>query len=143
MYCAVPTTAPARVSALGASLARAERASSVSLEIPKSRILDGERAVVALSEKEVGGLEIAMDDAGGVRLCEGARGLDADVHGERHFDAAVALETHGQVFARQVLHDHVEADDRIGPDIEDSDDVVALHLAGRAGLTTEALRDLG
>ena len=40
-----------------------------------------------------------------------------------------------------MLHDHVEADPRIGADVEDVDDVLALDLPERERLATEASDD--
>ena len=46
-----------------------------------------------------------------------------------------------EVLAGEVLHDHVEADARIGADVEHVDDVLALDLAERARLAPEASDD--
>ena len=54
--------------------------------MPKSRSFTTSRVAVALDEHDVLGLEIAVDDAGGVRVLERAQDLAHD--GERALAAA-------------------------------------------------------
>ena len=103
--------------------------------------LHEQRAVVAGREEDVGRLEVAVDDAGRVRLLEAARHLVADHHAGRDVEALVALEAALEILAGEVLHDHVEADPGVGADVEHVDDVLALDLPEREGLTTEASDD--
>ena len=59
----------------------------------------------------------------------------------RDVEALLALESRLEILAGEMLHDHVEADARIGADVEHVDDVLALDLSEREGLTTEASDD--
>src|SRR5205823_4217488 len=71
-----------------------------------------------------------------------ARGLVRDVDGGGDVHLIFALDALREVLAGEVLHHHVEAPAIVLADIEDLDDVLALHARGGARLLAEALRDL-
>ena len=98
--------------------------------------------VFARAKKDVGGLEIAVNDARFVGLREAAADLhgDADRGVRRH--ALLARQKRREILPGQILHDEIEAEPVVGPDVEDLDDVVALDEARRAGLLPEAHGDV-
>ena len=89
------------------------------------------------------GLEVAVNEARGVRLGERARDLgdDADDVSAGRGDRA-ALEAMVEILALEVLHRDVR---RAVPDavIEDLHDVRALELRGGLGFALEALAHVG
>ena len=125
-----PVSASGDVSSRGRSI----------FEMPKSTIFAKQRIGVALHEEDVVGLEIAMDDPGGVRACEALEDLRDDVQrlGERH--AARPAEALAEVLAAEQLHDEIRAS-VLGAGVEDRDDVRALDRAHRPRLAGEARDD--
>ena len=69
--------------------------------------LDAGRAVGARGEEEVGGLEVAVDDAERVRLGERLAGLQHVVDGLGRGEVAALLERPREVAALEVLHHDV------------------------------------
>ena len=128
----MPSTVPRRVSVF------AERPCD-SFEIPKSTIFARVGAVVARAEENVVGLEVAVDDPGGVRAHESAQDLSRDVNGFPNRQHAVALEPAPEVLAGEQLH-HEKGQSLLGgTGIEDVHDVLALDDARRLGLALKAL----
>ena len=93
------------------------------------------------SEDDVGRLEIAMDDAGGVRRVEPPGQARRDVHRALDRHRLLAREHRRQRLARHVLHDEERriADD----DVEEAGHVGMLDGAHRLRLVLEALAELG
>ncbi len=84
-----------------------------------------------------------MDDAERMRLGEGFARLEDVLHRLRDWDLAALLHELGEVLSLEELHDHVGEARGERPDVEDSDDVLALHLHGGARLAREARLCLG
>ena len=104
--------------------------------------LDHDAAIGLVREEQVAGLQVAVNDALGVRFGQGFQRFDDVVDGFGHRQCAVRLEHLLEVEAFEVLHDHERAAVRESPHVQHAHDVLALHARGGAGLTREALDDL-
>ena len=107
--------------------------------------LHAHRPVVAVGEEDVRRLEVAVDDARGVRLHERAGDLVTDLRHGHRFEAPPGLlaQAHLDVLPVEELHHHVEADLGVAPHVEDLHDVLALDGARRARFAFEARGQLG
>ena len=105
--------------------------------------LDEVLGAASLQEKDVLGLEIAVDDAVLVGRVEGVRDLRADHHGTRRIEVPLAFEAIGQRLALQVLHDEIELATRRRAEVGDVDDVLVADLVDRLRFLHEARDDLG
>ncbi len=103
--------------------------------------LDDVALPVALDQHDVLGLEVAMDDAGGVRVLEPAQDLamDRERPRGRHRPGRDRL---GQRLARQELHHQEQRALGRAAEVGDGDDVRVREPAGRLGLALEAAREL-
>jgi hypothetical protein len=102
-------------------------------------------AVVAALEEDVVGLEVAVDDAGGVRGGEGVGDLGGDLAGAGPREG-FALEVAAQADAADELDDEEGAAAVEGAVVEGADDVRVIDGGGGHRLAGEAggdLRDLG
>ena len=107
--------------------------------MPKSSTLTKSALAVARDEEDVLGLEIAVDDAGGVRGLERAADLHGDLRGAHRLEAPLVREHVGEVDAVEVLHDEVGAAVLGRAEVGDVDDVRVADARGRARLAAEAL----
>ena len=112
--------------------------------MPKSSTLTQRRAVGAARDEQVRRLEVAVDDAGGVRLGERlARLEDVARTASSTGSAPSRAMSCAEVAPLEVLHDDVRhAVVSSVPDVDDARDVLALHLRGDARLAEEALDGL-
>ena len=99
-------------------------------------------ALVIAGEEDVGGLEVAVDEAGGVRHGEGAADLRGDRGDLARREGALAAEAAVQVLPLEQLHRDV-GDAAPHAVVEDLHDVGAPELGRGLGLALEAPRDLG
>ncbi len=104
--------------------------------------LDQRRAVGPPGEEEVGGLDVAVDDAVAVRLGERVAALDDVVDRVGHVEHALREEV-GEVAPLQELHHHVRRAGVERAHVGDAGDVLALDAHGVLGLAQEAGRVLG
>ena len=103
--------------------------------------LDDVALAVALDEHDVVGLEVAVDDAGGVRVLEAAQDLADDLERARRRHRP-GRDRRGQRLAREELHDQEQRALRRAAEVGDGDDVRVGEAAGRLGLALEAAREL-
>jgi hypothetical protein len=90
-------------------------------------------------EEEVGGLDVAVDDPGGVGRREALAGLHEEAAEGGGFEGTGALDELIQVLAVEEFHDDEgEVALGVGLRVDDPDHVLAVDLAGRAGLPDEA-----
>ena len=136
-YSGVPKMTPAWVSASPRRL-RAR----VTLAMPKSRILTKSRCAVALDEHDVVGLEIAVDDAGGVRVLERAQDLAHDLRARARGGSGPAAMPSDSDCAREELHHQEQRAVGGAAEVGDGDDVRVGEAAGGLGLALEAAREL-
>jgi hypothetical protein len=121
---------------------------------PKIEDFDDDLAAGAPREDEVCGLDIAMDDAGGVGGLEPETCLGHDFEGQRRWQRAEPVDGALEVFAFEELHHDVGRAGRrvgvgVGDDggsawtpsphsrVEDADDVRGAQRPHRPGLTAE------
>ena len=104
--------------------------------------LDQRRSIGAGGEEEVGGLEVAVDDAERMRLGQRLARLQDVPHGLRDRQPLASVEHSGQRLPVEVLHDH-EGDTLPGaPHVHDPDPVLALDPRRRPRLPQESLEHL-
>ncbi len=152
MYSGVPNTAPCTVSA--SQLVLDQHLGDAEIEhldevvrffaLGDPRVWSGVHAnqVTAtgpLDQHDVVGLEIAVDDADGVRGIERERDLVRDVERAMELDGAFLLDQILERLALEVLHH--EVDRALGQDAEvgDVDDVRVVDRGRRARLAEEAM----
>ncbi len=99
-------------------------------------------AVGGVHQEHVVRLEIAVDDAGGVRLGQRRRHLVDDLHHRLRRQRPHALEARLQVLAFEEFHHDVRLPCRRGTEAEDVDDVRVIELAGHLRLAPEPRRQL-
>src|SRR5262249_27495861 len=106
---------------------------------PEVEDLDLGRAIVAACEKEVFRLEVAMNDAGSVRLVERARDLTEQLDHLGGVEPLPLTKDGGEILAAQKLH-HEEGRARLAVDagVERLDDVLALDVGGDRSLQAKA-----
>ncbi len=142
MYRTVPTTMPETVSR--AAVSASSRPSKVtgacdstSLARPKSRSF----TLSVARQEDVLGLQVAVDDAGGVggreALCDLDRGGGDDLDGERP-----AVEAVPERLALEELGDEV-GDAVVAPDVEDGEDVRVVEPPDRLHLDLEPADPVG
>ncbi len=95
-----------------------------------------------LAQHDVGGLDVAMDDAARVGLAEALEHLRGDRHEVGEREASPATHEAIEGLARDVLH-HDEGATVIATEVVDRDDVGVLEAAEAAGLAFEAGQRLG
>ena len=127
MYSGVPTIAFSCVSV----------AESMSFETPKSSTLTKSSRPPPPRQKDVGRLQVAMHDAGGVRDVERLGDLGDDAHGRDDADAP-ALQPIGEVLALEHLHHQVGRAGLGDLVVEDLDDVRMGQRRGDLRLAPEA-----
>src|SRR5262249_31382629 len=97
---------------------------------------------VLAGDEEVGGLDVAVDDALVVGVAEGAGGLEDDLAGLLGVEGALALDVLVEVDAVDELHGQVPgAIDLL--ELGDPDDVGVAELQGAGGLALEAVEQGG
>lgn len=125
-----------RAVAVGRAAARPSRDAEV----------DQHRPTRALLDHDVGGLDVAVDDAGVVRRAEAAREVAKDGRGAPRGDAHAVLRVHAedllQGLALDVLH-REEEPALVRSERVDRDDVPVAHGRQRGGLATERTRERG
>ena len=104
--------------------------------------LDEVRLAVARDEEDVLGLEIAVDDAGGVRGGQRAADLDRDLAGPVRVEAALVRQHVGEIDPVEVLHDEVGAAVVGRAEVHHVDDVGMADARGGARLAPEPLDQL-
>ncbi|MFT3773216.1 MAG: hypothetical protein QM820_48170 [Minicystis sp.] len=97
------------------------------------------RAAEALRQEEVRRLQLAEQDAVGVALGHGLRGLEDVEHRVRQRERAALLEGGREVLAFEVLPGEEEGAVLGLADVDDAGDVLRLQLGERAGLAPKAL----
>jgi len=100
---------------------------------------DGGGAVGASCEKEVGGLEVAVDDARGVSFGEGFASLKEVEGGLFKGESTSLFEEGVEVGPFEVLHDHVGRAGFKATYVMDFGDVFAFEAGSGAGFAEEAL----
>ena len=100
---------------------------------------DARLSVTVAGDEEIGGLEVAMDDAETVRLGERVERLEQVAHAKLGRLRAMLLDEPMEVGALEVLHHHVGLARREAPDVQHLHDIGAAELHGRARLSQEAL----
>ena len=111
------------------------------LEMPKSSSFTSGAPSVRAAEEEVRGLEVAVQDAGAVRLGERLAGLEGEVDGRRDVERPARDDAH-EVLPFEELHHDVRAPGRQATHVEDARDVLASDHRGRARLAVEAVEQL-
>jgi hypothetical protein len=101
------------------------------------------RIAIVGDQVEIVGLEIAVDDPGGVRGGERAGGLRGDAPRLGVAHAPDAPEPRGEVLALEQLHHDVRDARRQRPAVEHLDDAGVTDRVRGARLVEEALEDLG
>ena len=99
-------------------------------------------AVAVSGQQDVGGLDVAVHEAGGVRDVERGRDLGDDRRRARRGQLAAALDERVQVGARDVAHDDVQRAAVLAGRV-DRHDVRMVDRRGHARLALEALAELG
>jgi hypothetical protein len=92
--------------------------------------------------EQVGGLEVAVNDAKAMRFGERLAHLHPDEGGELDGLAAVVADDAHEIPARQELHDHVRRAVGKSADVRHPDDMIAPELRGGLGFADEALEHL-
>jgi hypothetical protein len=87
------------------------------------------------------GLEIAVEDAEGVRLGERGQHLGNDLHHPRGLEREILGDELQEVAAREVLHGEEERAVLGLPEVDDGDGVRVVEARGGPGLAVEALHD--
>ena len=138
MYSGVPHTRPGRVSA-----PRPAEGAGVVLEDLREAEVDDLHEVGARAqglEHDVVGLEVAVDDAEGVRLLERGERLPQHVGDAPQGQRPLVVRDAPQVAAAQVLHDDVRLPLLGAAEVEDGDGVRVAQAACGARLVEEARR---
>ena len=104
----------------------------------QAEVGDAQPAVVA--EQEVGGLDVAVDEAAAVGVVEGPGGLEADEQGLRRREPDALVEHGAQAAAAEVLGDDVGRAVVVAP-VVDGDDVRVVQGRGRLRLGPEAAEE--
>jgi hypothetical protein len=106
---------------------------------------DGPSTVRAAREEDVGGLQVAVDDALAVRERQRVADRFRDASQPGHVHRTAGLAGSGghvrQARALEQLHDEVRPDVRLLAEVGHLDDVRVAQAAGRAGLALEAAGD--
>jgi hypothetical protein len=97
------------------------------LRQPEVDDLHVQLVVVAEHEKQVLGLEVAVNDAGRVHLAQAAQGLDRKADGLTHLESAVLLDVGAEISALEQLHHQEGLPFAVLAPVEHLHDVGALH----------------
>ncbi len=104
--------------------------------------LDEVRLIVDVHDHDVLGLHVAVDDALGVSLAQGAQDLPGDPHGARRIQRSLTGQEIIEGLALQVLHDQEQGPVVGLPEVDEANGVRVLEGGDGAGLFLEP-RDLG
>jgi hypothetical protein len=111
-------------------------------EMPKSSTFDDDAASLA-RQVQVARLQIAVDDAVGVRLGHRRRRLHDHVDRFSDGELPSLLELPGEVVSLEELHHEIRQPLGRDVDVDDASGVRAAQLTGGAGLALEARTELG
>ena len=138
MYATVPVTAPGWVKVnwfgISASVISSVHSCHAGIEFRETKIEHLDQPI--LGDHDVSGLEVAMNNARGMRLRQRVRNLNAISDGFTQFELAL-LDHRRQRRPAHVLH-YDEVGVVLGVDFVDGDDIGMIERGSRHGLTLEA-----